>query len=68
MYQIYRVNEKQENYTLGIIVEPSGFMLLGAKAIKRLGYSSDQKYPESQGTENHFILDGWALQTMSRSY
>lgn len=65
---IYLVDEKNENYTLDIIVEPSGLMLLGAKSIKRLGYCPSHIYPENQYTKNHFIYDGWVLQTINRNY
>jgi hypothetical protein len=63
---IYNYYEKTGTYSLGMIVEPSGVMLLGAKAIKQLTYNSTQRYQESQSTKIHFTFDGWALQTLSR--
>lgn len=64
---IYHYFEKTGSYSLSIIVEPSGLMLLSAKAIKQLIYDSTQNYSVNQFTEIHFIFDGWALQTRSRS-
>ncbi len=58
---------KAGTYSLGIIVEPSGLMILGAKAIKELTYDPNQNYQESKNTQIHFTLDGWALRTQSRS-
>ena len=64
---IYHIDPNTEDYSLAIIIEPSGLMVLSAKAIKRLSYNPYQTYTENNNTKTHFIYNGWALQTMSRS-
>lgn len=60
--------EKPYGYTLSFYVDTSisGLMVLSARSRKRLTFNSAQIYEDTDHVTTHSVVDGWAVQTISR--